>query len=88
MRKIPFAGVELTSQRVRGLRGTSELPGRPAADSTVLVLTYVFVCCYIEYIPSTISSTHSIIYERVACSTVCTYVFVCVVTAVELCIDY
>ena len=32
MRKIPFAGVELTSQRVRGLRGTSELPGRPAHD--------------------------------------------------------
>ena len=30
VRKIPFAGVELTSQRVRGLRGTSELPGRPA----------------------------------------------------------
>ena len=29
VRKIPFAGVELTSQRVRGLRGTSELPGRP-----------------------------------------------------------
>ena len=28
-RKIPFAGVELTSQHVRGLRGTSELPGRP-----------------------------------------------------------
>ena len=28
--KIPFAGVELTSQRVRGLRGTSELPGRLA----------------------------------------------------------
>ena len=27
MRKIPFAGVELTPQRVRGLRGTSELPG-------------------------------------------------------------
>ena len=27
MRKIPFAGIELTSQRVRGLRGTSELPG-------------------------------------------------------------
>ena len=25
MRKIPFAGIELTSQRVRGLRGTSEL---------------------------------------------------------------
>ena len=30
MRKIPFAGIELTSQRVRGLRGTSEPPGRPA----------------------------------------------------------
>ena len=30
VRKIPFAGVELASQRVRGLRGTSELPGRPA----------------------------------------------------------
>ena len=29
VRKISFAGVELTSQRVRGLRGTSELPGRP-----------------------------------------------------------
>ena len=28
MRKIPFAGIELTSQRVRGLRGTSELSGR------------------------------------------------------------
>ena len=26
---IPFAGLELTSQRVRELRGTSELPGRP-----------------------------------------------------------
>ena len=30
VRKIPFAGIELTSQRVRGLRGTSELPGLPA----------------------------------------------------------
>ena len=28
MRKTPFAGIELTSQRVRGLQGTSELPGR------------------------------------------------------------
>ena len=28
VRKIPFAGIELTSQRVGGLRGTSELPGR------------------------------------------------------------
>ena len=31
MRKIPYAGIELTSQRVRGLRGTSELTGRPAS---------------------------------------------------------
>ena len=31
--KIPAAGIELTSQRVRELRGTSELPGRPAATS-------------------------------------------------------
>ena len=30
VRKIPFVGVELTYQRFRGLRGTSELPGRPA----------------------------------------------------------
>ena len=30
VRKIPFAGIELASQRVRGLRGISELPGRPA----------------------------------------------------------
>ena len=33
VRKIPFAGIELTSQRVRGLRGTSELPGRLAGTS-------------------------------------------------------
>ena len=31
MRKIPFAGIELTSQRVRGLRGTFELPGATIA---------------------------------------------------------
>ena len=30
VRNIPFPEVELTSQSVRGLRGTSELPGRPA----------------------------------------------------------
>ena len=42
-----------------------------------------FVCCYIEYryVPSIISSTHSSIYGRVACSTVCTHVFI--VTAVD-----
>ena len=28
--KIPFAGIELTSQRVRGYMDTSELPGQPA----------------------------------------------------------
>ena len=45
----------------------------------------VFVCCYIEhkYVPSIISSTHSSIHGRVACSTICTYVFMCVVTAVD-----
>ena len=32
VRKIPFAGIELASQRVRGIRGTSELPGRPAVS--------------------------------------------------------
>ena len=32
VRKIPFAGIELTSKRVRGLRGTSELPGRPVTS--------------------------------------------------------
>ena len=37
MRKIPFAGIELTSQRVRRLRGTSELPGRPAYGGIVLI---------------------------------------------------
>ena len=44
MRKIPFAGIELTSQRVRGLRGTSELPGRPAYNigkPTVTLYAYI-----------------------------------------------
>ena len=34
-----FAGIELTSQRVRGLRGTSELPGRPALYKMLIVDT-------------------------------------------------
>ena len=38
VRKIPFAGIELTSQRVRGLRGTSELPGRPATVVDLLLI--------------------------------------------------
>ena len=40
VRKVPFAGIELTSQRVRGLRGTSELPGRP-----MVVIVYYYVGC-------------------------------------------
>ena len=40
VRKIPFAGVELTSQRVKGLQGSSELP-------------YVFF--YLLYNPSIIT---------------------------------
>ena len=43
MRKIPFAGIELTSQRVRGLRGTSELPGRPATGQDVSWFNYKLV---------------------------------------------
>ena len=39
MRKIPFAGIELTSQHVGGLRGTSELPGRPASVVCVCVFS-------------------------------------------------
>ena len=42
MRKIPFAGVELTSQRVRGLRGTSELPGQPALSTEEAVFMGTF----------------------------------------------
>ena len=48
MRKIPFAGVELTSQRVRGLRGTSELPGRPAMYLCIYVSMYLFM--YVHHI--------------------------------------
>ena len=40
VRKIPFAGVELTSQRVRGLRGTSELPARPALETKLNQVLY------------------------------------------------
>ena len=45
MRKIPFAGIELTSQRVRGLRATSELPGRPASGrgTTKYIHTYIYI---------------------------------------------
>ena len=44
MRKIPFAGIELTSQRVRGLRGTSELPGRPVLQNYIgIILKHLHV---------------------------------------------
>ena len=41
MRKIPFAGIEHSSQRVRELRGTFELPGRPALH--LLLCTEVLI---------------------------------------------
>ena len=44
MRKIPFAGTELTSQRVRRLRGyTSELPRRPAAIQLSIVVVPMII---------------------------------------------
>ena len=43
VRKILFAGIELTSQRVRGLRGTSELPGRPATHYNIYVYIYIYI---------------------------------------------
>ena len=47
VRKIPFAGVELTSQRVRGLRGTCELPGRPARVK-LEIRTLEFRICWVS----------------------------------------
>ena len=64
MRNIPFAGIELTYQRVRGLRGTSELPGRPAVtkDSIVLHLLGIFFFFFffflVRKIPVTGIRTH------------------------------
>ena len=55
-RKIPFAEFELTSQRVRGLRGTSELPGRPA----LTVLYMAFLCFFVCVLWSMHSSSHVI----------------------------
>ena len=40
MRKVPFAGIELTSQRVRGLRGTSKLLPPRALSLRNLVSEY------------------------------------------------
>ena len=49
VRKIPFAGIELTSQRVRGLRGgTSELPGRPVLcliNTGIIIIIRTVVHC-------------------------------------------
>ena len=47
VRKIPFAGIELTSQRVRGLRGTSELPGRPA-NVHCFAIPIIVVALYLQ----------------------------------------
>ena len=47
VRKIPFAGIELTAQRVRGLRGTSELAGRPA-DQLILYTNDIVALSYEE----------------------------------------
>ena len=58
VRKIPIAGIELRSQRVRGLRGTSELPGRPATHYNIYIYIYIYyivqkgyvncICMYIH----------------------------------------
>ena len=61
MRKIPFAGVELTSQRVRGLRGTSELPGRPAIISG----RSPALCCTLTLISMQGHQNHNPFYLRV-----------------------
>ena len=51
MRKIPFAGIELTYQRVRGYMDTSELPGRQAFDYELLILIIVILSgCTIKMI--------------------------------------
>ena len=48
MRKILFAGIELTPRRVRGLRGTSELPGRPAVVGEKTI--YKLYCIVSKYL--------------------------------------
>ena len=65
MRKIPFAGVELTSQRVRGFRGTSELPGRPAVGThanSILVNTRNCIMASVAESVRTRASKNSTIY--------------------------
>ena len=48
MRKIPFAGIELTSQCVRGLRGTSGLPGQPAIY--IIYGVYIVLCRRLRHV--------------------------------------
>ena len=43
MRNIPFAGIELTSQRGRGLRGTSELARRPVLTIQHIIKKVVII---------------------------------------------
>ena len=58
VRKIPFAGIELTSQRVRGLRGTSELPGRTVhyyyhvGYCTIIHTLLMFCFCFLSGVPA------------------------------------
>ena len=54
VRKISFAGIELTSQRVRGLRGTSDLPGPPAIHKQKYSSTVcIELLCVLQRISST-----------------------------------
>ena len=63
VRKIPFAGIELTSQRVRELRGTSELPGRPACELLIVssgsFLARRYLLTYPQYPSGLVGSLHT-----------------------------
>ena len=77
VRKIPFAGrIELTSQRVRGLRGTSELPGRPAL-------------CVVDNKPRNIAITFQIeaLVSELCTNTVVSFVLVSVAEGVRMCVE-
>ena len=66
MRKIPFAGIELTSQRVRGLRGTSELPGRPTIYyNSITIIQYEEQYQVYSVVPTcTLDYTLVLLYEE------------------------
>ena len=59
-RKIPFAGIELTSQRARGLRGTSELPGRPAHIPVIIctIVIYILSGIFKRFVPKSRICAH------------------------------